>query len=95
MRVIFPFVIPQIPRNGVFSTQQTRHMGLMLEQCWANVVDGGPTLVQHWIDVLCLLGILLPKNPSRLRRSPLIFLCRPMPFSSVGDPALSPPGIRL
>ena len=28
----------------------------MLNQCWANVVDDGPTLVQHWVDVLCLLG---------------------------------------
>ena len=22
----------------------------MLDQCWANVADGGPTLVQHWIE---------------------------------------------
>ena len=28
----------------------------MVDQCWANVVDGGPTLVKHWVDVLCLLG---------------------------------------
>ena len=34
----------------------TRHIDPMLDQCWANVVDGGPTLVQLWIDVLCLLG---------------------------------------
>ena len=25
-------------------------------QCWADAVDGGPTLVQHWVDVSCLLG---------------------------------------
>ena len=25
-------------------------------QCWVSVVDGGPTLVQHWVDVSCLLG---------------------------------------
>ena len=31
----------------------------MLDQCWASVVDGGPTLVQHWVDVSCLLGIPL------------------------------------
>ena len=28
----------------------------MLDQCWPNVVDGGPTLVQCRIDVLCLLA---------------------------------------
>ena len=28
----------------------------MLVQCWASVVDGGPTLDQHRVDVPCLLG---------------------------------------
>ena len=28
----------------------------MFDQCWPNVVDGGPTLLKHWVDVLCLLG---------------------------------------
>ena len=28
----------------------------MLYQCWASVVDGGPALEQHWVDVSCLLG---------------------------------------
>ena len=28
----------------------------MFDQCWASVVDGGPTLVKHWVDVSCLLG---------------------------------------
>ena len=28
----------------------------MFDQCWTNVVDGGPTLVKHWLDVSCLLG---------------------------------------
>ena len=28
----------------------------MFDQCWANVVDGGPTLVEHWVDVSWLLG---------------------------------------
>ena len=22
----------------------------MLDQCWASVVDGGPTLIQHWAN---------------------------------------------
>ena len=25
-------------------------------QCWPTVYDAGPTLVQHWVDVLCLPG---------------------------------------
>ena len=27
----------------------------MLVQCWSSVVDGGPTLDQHWVDVSCCL----------------------------------------
>ena len=30
----------------------------MFVHCWANVVDGGPTLVKHWVDVSCFLGLL-------------------------------------
>ena len=33
----------------------------MFDQCWANVVDGGPTLVKHWVDVLCLRGVALDR----------------------------------
>ena len=39
--------------------QQTRDIDKMLDQCWASVVDGGPTLVQHLFNVACLLDILL------------------------------------
>ena len=28
----------------------------MLVQCWASVVDDGPTLALHWVDVSCPLG---------------------------------------
>ena len=28
----------------------------MLGQCWADVVDGGPTFTQHWFNVSCFLG---------------------------------------
>ena len=38
------------------ATQQTRYSNPLLVQCWASVVDGGPTLDQHWFDVSCLLG---------------------------------------
>ena len=37
-------------------SQQEQYFGPMLSQCWASVVDGGPTLVQHRANVLCLLG---------------------------------------
>ena len=37
-------------------TQQTRDIDPMLRQCWNNVVDGGPALAQHWINVSFLLG---------------------------------------
>ena len=36
--------------------QQPRDIETMLDQCWAGVVDGGPSLTQHWINVSCLLG---------------------------------------
>ena len=28
----------------------------MLIQCWHIIEDGGQTLNQHWIDLMCLLG---------------------------------------
>ena len=31
-------------------------------KCWSSVVDGGPTLNQHWFNVLCLLGISTISN---------------------------------
>ena len=31
----------------------------MLDQCWAAVYDGGPTLNQQWPNVLFLLGFSL------------------------------------
>ena len=37
-------------------SQQTRYIYPMFDQCWANVIDGGPTLVKHQVDVSCLLG---------------------------------------
>ena len=27
----------------------------ILFQCWASVEDGGPTLIQHWVNASCLL----------------------------------------
>ena len=41
----------------VFDTQQAQYVGPMLVQCWANVVDGGPTLVRQSANILCRQGI--------------------------------------
>ena len=36
--------------------QKTRDVHQMFVQCWASVVEGGPTLIQHLVNVSCLLG---------------------------------------
>ena len=38
------------------ANQQTRDVDPMLFYCWASVVDGGPALKQHWVNVSYLLG---------------------------------------
>ena len=38
------------------TTQQTRDIDPMMDQCWASVVDGGTTLVQHWVDFSWFAG---------------------------------------
>ena len=42
---------------GTLSSQKIQHVKTMFIQCWANVVEGGPTLNKHWIDVSCLHGL--------------------------------------
>ena len=41
---------PALIQGVVFTTQ---HLEPMLIYCWFSVVDGGPTLNQHWFRVLC------------------------------------------
>ena len=36
--------------------QQTRAIEPLLVQCWASVVDGGPTLNQQWLNISCFLS---------------------------------------
>ena len=38
----------------------------MLFQCWPSVVDDGPTLKQHWVNVPCLPGTDLMSRHSLL-----------------------------
>ena len=44
------------------SSQQTRDIEPMLVQYWPAVYDVGPTLIQHWFNVSCLLGCSLTVN---------------------------------
>ena len=50
------FIITYLHAQTIISrpemvTQQTRYINPILIQCWASVVNGGPALDQHWIDV--------------------------------------------
>ena len=38
----------------LITAQQARDLNSMLDQCWATVADGDPTLTQHRIHVSCL-----------------------------------------
>ena len=40
----------------VAAAQPAQYVGPMLNQCWSNVYDVGPTLDQHRANVLWLLG---------------------------------------
>ena len=35
--------------------EQTRYIDPILGECWADVVEGGPTFTQHWVNASCLL----------------------------------------
>ena len=35
------------------SSQKTRDIHPIPGQCWATIVDGGPALTRHWVDVCC------------------------------------------
>ena len=38
-------------------SQRARDVDPMLVYCWATVVDGGPTISQHWVNVSHLLTV--------------------------------------
>ena len=52
--------------RSAYASQQARAIEPMLGQCWADVVDGRPTLTQHWFNGSCLLA----NQPFTLSRSP-------------------------
>ena len=36
----------------------------MLVYCWSSVADAGPTLNQHWFNILCFSGAVADKQAS-------------------------------
>ena len=42
----------RVPINIYTHIQQIRGVDTTLANCWANVVDGGPTLNQHWVSIV-------------------------------------------
>ena len=48
------------------TTQQRRYINPMLVQCWASVVDGGPTLDQHWVSSIIMIIRVLARGHGRL-----------------------------
>ena len=56
---------PNDPCKYSLAFQQTRKVHPMLVQCWASVVDGGPTLNRHWVNVSSSLA----SNASRSLRA--------------------------
>ena len=57
-------------------SQQIRDFDPMLYQCWASVVNGGPTLLQHWVDVPCLLKLDIFRQLSTTRDIETLSRCR-------------------
>ena len=55
-----PYPVRDVFRSILFNRrgaeQQTRDIEPMLDYCLANVVDGGPTMIQNWHNVSCLVG---------------------------------------
>ena len=45
----------------------------MFDQCWANVVDGGPTFVKHWVDMSRLMGS--DSQMQRREHGTMLFSC--------------------
>ena len=46
----------------------------MLVQCWASVADGGPALNQHWVNVLCMPGLITQAAVTAYLRSQQLLL---------------------
>ena len=80
----------------------TRDVDPTLNQCWAAVCDLGPTLIQRWTDVSCLLGVqrsihgclrspYTAHSRSRIRYRPrqIVFFQTYPRFEGLSGPALT------
>ena len=47
-------------------TRQSQDFDTVLGECWADVVEGGPTLTRHWVNGSCSLGNI-PRAKSHFR----------------------------
>ena len=52
----FLLISPDGVSSVVAGSPETREIYSMLDQCLASVYNAGPTLIQHCVDVSCLLG---------------------------------------
>ena len=59
---IYGFSTTRVKHND--TSQQARDIDPMLDRCWASVVAGEPVLVKHWVDVSCLLGLMINGGPA-------------------------------
>ena len=50
---IYVSIATQIKKEWEQLYQEADDVYPMLVQCWSSVVDGGPTLNQHWSNILC------------------------------------------
>ena len=48
-----PSIPTSHPAAPEFSSRKTRGVDPMLFYCWTSVVDAGPALNQHWLNVTC------------------------------------------
>ena len=54
--MIAEIVIPKLISVSAILSHQARYIDPWLDQCLASVVDGGPTLIEPWVNVSCLWG---------------------------------------
>ena len=54
LHVLLSATLPTLTMQN--PTQKTRGINAMVGHCWASVVDDGPTMTQHCINVYCMLG---------------------------------------
>ena len=82
------------------TSQQTRHIYPMFVQCWPTVYDAGPTLLKHWVDVSCLLGLEASKSSNSLNGCPASARRLPNAGSMLGRrlrlwPNIEPDGAKV